>query len=109
MNEISAWALNASDIADCDCGRDILRFQTDGHGEVIEYCATCGHERRLVPVPEPGAEPCTDHDERRSNGPRWEEGEGESRGSCIAEGCSNPVPWDQGSDYCATCIRGDVQ
>lgn len=27
--------------------------------------------------------------------------------TCIAEGCDNGVPWDQGSDYCASCILAD--
>lgn len=24
--------------------------------------------------------------------------------TCIADDCDNPVPWNQGSDYCAACI-----
>lgn len=32
-----------------------------------------------------------------------------SRRECIAPGCHGLVPWDQGSDYCAACIRADQQ
>lgn len=31
----------------------------------------------------------------------------ESGRICITEGCNNPVPWNQGSDYCADCIMED--
>jgi len=32
---------------------------------------------------------------------------GLARAYCRAEGCWEPVPFDQGSDYCAECIMAD--
>ena len=34
--------------------------------------------------------------------------EAEQGKECISEGCSEHVPWNHGSDYCAKCIMEDA-